>query len=300
MNKNPKVAVIGIGRWGKNLVNTLVKLGYNVSHCFSNGGAENQDWLKTTHPQIQFADSYNDILNNVDVDAFVIATPIITHYSIAEQALRAGKHVFLEKPGTQSVESMQELCDIAKANNLILCVGYVFVHHPAFTYLKQVLESEVIESIDFEWNKWGSFGENIVENLLTHDLSLVQALEIEIDTDSINITMKPGIDDTKDDIVNLQCVSKDRVSISSNINRISTDKRKLVTIVTSDNIYIWNNNSLMVSRRGQTNLPIAIEIPTTPALDLELTNFAKALNGEEEVRVNGQFAVEILRTIKDL
>ncbi len=300
MNKNPKVAVIGIGRWGKNIVNTLVKLGFNVSHCFSNGGQENRDWLTSNHPTIQFAESYEAILNDSDIGAVFIATPIITHYLLAKQALDAGKHVFLEKPGTQSVESMQELCDLAKSRSLILSVGYVFIHHPAFTYLKQTLESERILSIDFEWNKWGSFGENIVENLLTHDLSILIALGIEINTDSIQASYKVGIDNDKDDIINIQCTSVDRIKISSNINRLSPDKKKVITIVTDDNIYVWNGDNLQVVRRHQTNLPVPIEIPKTSALDNELNNFMQAIRGEAQIIVQGEFAVPILETIKDL
>lgn len=300
MNKNPKVAVIGIGRWGKNIVNTLVKLGFNVSHCFSNGGAENQDWLKSTHPQIQFADSYEAILSDSEIGAVFIATPIITHYLLTRQALEAGKHVFLEKPGTQSVESMQELCDLAKSKGLILSVGYVFIHHPAFRYLVEKLKDERILSINFEWNKWGSFGENIVENLLTHDLSILIALAIRINTDSIQASYKAGIDDDKDDIINIQCTSVDGIKISSNINRLSPDKRKVITIVTSDNIYIWSNDNLQVARRHQTNPPISIEITKTSALDNELNNFMQAISGESQIIVHGEFAVPILETIKDL
>jgi predicted dehydrogenase len=300
MNKNPKVAVIGIGRWGKNIVNTLVKLGFNVSHCFSNGGQENKNWLTANHPTIQFAESYEAILSDSEIGAVFIATPIITHYSLTKQALDAGKHVFLEKPGTQSVESMQELCDLAKSKGLILSVGYVFIHHPAFAYLKQTLEGERILSVDFEWNKWGSFGENIVENLLTHDLSILIALAIRINTDSIQASYKAGIDDDKDDIINIQCTSVDGIKISSNINRLSPDKRKVITIVTSDNIYVWSNDNLQVARRHQTNPPISIEITKTSALDNELNNFMQAISGESQIIVHGEFAVPILETIKDL
>jgi predicted dehydrogenase len=292
MNKNPKLAIVGIGRWGKNILNSLIKLGFNVPICFSTGNKENMEWLENNHPKVKFAESYSSILNNPEIDAVVIATPIKTHYELTKQALEAGKHVFLEKPGTQSVESMKELCDIAKAKNLILCVGYIFVHHPVFQCIQTKLTLDSIASISFEWNKWGSFGEDIVENLLSHDLSILCALGIEIATSSI---LK------SENTVNLQGVSREGIKITSNINRLSSEKRKVITITTkAGEFYIWINNELKLGASPYKEQPTTVEIATTPALDLELDNFVKSLSRETSVLIDGNFAAEVLKSLSSL
>lgn len=299
MNKNPKVAVIGIGRWGKNLVNTLVKLGYNVSHCFSNGGRENRDWLTKNHPNIKFADSYEEILNDWDIVAVFIATPIHTHYELAKQALEADKEVFLEKPGTDDVTTMQELVNLAKDKNLHLAVGYVFTHHPACRYLIEALKGEEIQSINFEWNKWGSFGEKIVDNLVVHELSILRVLGIEINGSTAITEVTAGI--STGDIIHIQATSTQGFQISINVNRLSpTEKRKSVTVVTDKNVYVWLNNELRVAKRNSQDEPTVIAIDSDPALDLELINFMQAINGEAVIHTDGQFAVEILRIMKGL
>jgi predicted dehydrogenase len=74
------------------------------------------------------------------VDAVFIATPVSSHYILARAALEAGKHVFVEKPFASTSSQAGQLLDLADRRNLTLAVGHVFIHHPALTVMKAMVD----------------------------------------------------------------------------------------------------------------------------------------------------------------
>jgi predicted dehydrogenase len=296
MNEKLNLAIIGIGRWGKNLTDTFSKQNVNIKYCFHNGSAENTKWINEKYPNIILAKNYEEILEDKTVDTIVIATPIKTHFELAKKALEAKKNVFIEKPGTQTIEEFEELKKIQKENDSIVTIGYVFIHHPICNYINKILRDEKITSIHFEWNKWGSFGEDIIENLVTHEISILKYLGIDIDTKTLSITNHPHI--TKSDIFILEAKSTQDVNVSININRVSQEKRKTITIKTDKNSYIWTNNELKKINANQNT--DNIEIDNTPALDIEVSSFIKNIKNNTNPIVDIDFSIDILKTISFL
>lgn len=296
MNEKLNLAIIGIGRWGKNLTDTFSKQNVNIKYCFHNGSAENTKWINEKYPNIILAKNYEEILEDKTVDTIVIATPIKTHFELAKKALEAKKNVFIEKPGTQTIEEFEELKKIQKENGSIVTIGYVFIHHPICNYINKILKDEKITSIHFEWNKWGSFGEDIIENLVTHEISILKYFGIDIDTKTLSITNHPHI--TKSDIFILEAKSTRGVHVSININRVSQEKRKSITIKTDKNSYIWTNNEL---KKINTNQNCDnIEVNNTTALDLEISNFINDIKNHTNPLVDIDFSIDILKTISFL
>ncbi len=296
MNEKLNLAIIGIGRWGKNLTDTFSKQNVNIKYCFHNGSAENTKWINEKYPNIILAKNYEEILEDKTVDTIVIATPIKTHFELAKKALEAKKNVFIEKPGTQTIEEFEELKKIQKENDSIVTIGYVFIHHPICNHINKILRDEKITSIHFEWNKWGSFGEDIIENLVTHEISILKYLGIDIDTKTLSITNHPHI--TKSDIFILEAKSTQGVHVSININRVSQEKRKSITIKTDKNSYIWTNNELKKINTNQNT--DNIEVNNTTALDLEISNFINDIKNHTNPLVDIDFSIDILKTISFL
>ena len=110
-----KIAIVGIGRWGKNLIRDFSKL-VQVKTCVTTGNRKNLAWLQQNYPDIIHTTDIHEILKDPSVDAIVIATPINSHFSIAKKALESKKHVFVEKPLTKTVGETQKLIKIAKKN----------------------------------------------------------------------------------------------------------------------------------------------------------------------------------------
>ncbi len=289
MNKKPNVAIIGIGTWGKNLLSAFVRQGVEVSHCFHKGSKENVLWLSEKYPQIISVSKYEEILNNTSIDIITIATPISTHFELTEKAIKANKHIFLEKPGTETSDEIEKLYSEANDRKLIMAIGFVFAYHPACQYIKVILTKEKIKNIDFKWEKWGTFNEDIVLNLLTHELSILKILGLEINLGTLKY--KYG-DAEKKDILNVHAQSTNQVPITIHIDRLNKNKRKSVTVVTDQSTYIWENNELYMIEKGGTRKPITIS--SQPALDIEVADFLKDIHDQRQSLTDGKFARDIL------
>lgn len=170
-----KIAVIGTGNWGKNLVRTLDQLGVLAAT------ADQAEWLnaavKSEYPQVSVYSDYRLILES-DIEAVVIATPAPTHYRIVKEALLAGKDVFVEKPMTLSAAEAEELANLAAAEKKILMVGHLLLYQPAIQWIKEALGSGLIGELTSLHQERLSLGraresENVLWDLGVHDLAVI-------------------------------------------------------------------------------------------------------------------------------
>jgi predicted dehydrogenase len=172
------VAVIGAGYWGKNLVRNFAtarrcSLEYvcDINEDLLAGHKRNFPFLKTT------ADAAA-VLEDHEVQAVVIATPVPTHFEIASKALAAGKHVYVEKPLTLQARQAKELIELAKKAKLKLMVGHLLEYHPAVTYLKEMLDRGRLGQPYYMYTQRVNLGivrrnENAWWSLAPHDLSVI-------------------------------------------------------------------------------------------------------------------------------
>lgn len=171
-NKNIKIAVVGCGRWGKNLTRVFFELGALKAVCDPHHGdiyAEKYDVPNQ---------AYTDILSDQDIQAVVIATPAPSHAQLVKQALFAGKDVFVEKPFTLTVEEGESLCQIAKERQRILMVGHIINYHPAYCALQDLVQSGALGKIHYIKSSRYNLGvfrsnENAMWCLAPHDISIV-------------------------------------------------------------------------------------------------------------------------------
>lgn len=136
-----KIAIIGLGNWGKNLIRDFSKL-VQVKTCVTTGNRKNLAWLQQNYPDVMHTTDIHEILKDPSIGAIVIATPINSHFSITKKALESKKHVFVEKPLTKTVAEAQKLIKIAKKNHRCLFVGYVFLYNEIFKKIKALHKTE--------------------------------------------------------------------------------------------------------------------------------------------------------------
>ncbi len=139
-----KIAVIGCGHWGKNLVRNFSELGMLKYVCDANT-SHSQDIAKKYNVESK---SMDDILQT-DVDGVVIAAPAEQHYDIATASLEAGKHVFVEKPLSLKVNEAQELCELSAQKNKTLMVGHLLQYHSAFLKLKDLVRGGKLGKLQY-------------------------------------------------------------------------------------------------------------------------------------------------------
>ena len=282
MSEMKKLGIIGIGNWGKNLVTELSKI-HCIKKCSSNGNLKNIRWLKKNYPSIQYVSDSKEIFADKEINAIIIATPINTHYKLVKKALLSKKHVFVEKPISTNLSQAEELIEIAKKNNLLLFVGHIFIFNEIFKKLIQISNRENITHLNFLWNKFGTFDEDIFLNLVSHDLSIILALFGK--PKKIKLINKFGVI-SKCDVVTLILELPNKKTCQIHVNRCSSHKQKHVTIFTQKNIYIWDDLSLFKNNKKTNSFKLVFQSKYTP-LEIECKEFVKKLN---ETNISSEFA----------
>ncbi len=288
------LAVIGIGRWGKNLLREFNKI-TEVTYCYARS-AENRQWLKKNYPNIEAAESYDDILNNPNIDAVVIATPIETHFELARRALESGKHTFVEKPITAIPAQAEKLVSLAKKNKLILFVGHTFLYHPVFQKIKELTKNDPLIYAKFSWNKLGSFNEDVVWNLACHDVAM--AINLFGEPKKVKLLSAKGLV-TKRDIISLELNFSGNRAATIEINRVSDLKNKLVTIATKNNVYSWDNDSLYKLDRAPGEFKEIYHSETQP-LEIECQAFLDAIEKKSPFPTDGTLGLAVVNAIAHL
>ena len=142
-----RVAVIGSGYWGKNLVRNFSSLGALAAVC--DVDAETLQQLNQQYPTCRMVSTYSEVLNDPSIHAVAIATPAETHAHLALDALSAGKDVFVEKPLCLSEAEAHSLVTFARENKRILMVGHLLWYHPAVLKLKELIDSGELGRIQY-------------------------------------------------------------------------------------------------------------------------------------------------------
>ena len=295
MSEMKKLGIIGIGNWGKNLVRELSKI-HCIKKCSSNGNLKNIRWLKKNYPSIQYVSDSKEIFADKEINAVIIATPINTHYKIVKKALLSKKHVFVEKPISTNLSEAEELIEIAKKNNLLLFVGHIFIFNEIFKKLIQISNRENITHLNFLWNKFGTFDEDIFLNLVSHDLSIILALFGK--PKKIKLINKFGVI-SKCDVVTLILELPNKKTCQIHVNRCSNHKQKHVTIFTQKNIYIWDDLSLFKNNKKTNSFKLIFQSKYTP-LEIECKEFVKKLNETNKSFEFANIAKDVIQVIQKL
>ncbi|PZV11949.1 MAG: oxidoreductase [Pseudanabaena sp.] len=172
------IGVIGYGYWGPNLVRNFSELpGANVK-TVSDFSPELLAKAKARYPAIQITTDCNDIFNDSEIDAVAIATPVSTHFKLALAALKAGKHVMVEKPMTTTSEESIELIAEAKRQKLVLMVDYTFVYTGAVRKMAELVLTNQLGAIYYYDSVRVNLGlfqhdVNVIWDLAVHDLSIM-------------------------------------------------------------------------------------------------------------------------------
>ena len=295
MGKMKKLGIIGIGDWGKNLVRDTSKISY-VKKCSGLGNTKNISWLKKNYPSIQYVSDQKEIFADKEIDAVIIATPINTHYNLVKKALLSKKHVFVEKPLCSTLSKAEELIKIAKKNNLVLFVGQIFIFNEILKKVIEISKRENIVYINFVWNKFGTFDEDIFLNLVSHDLSIILTLFGK--PKKIKLVNAFGFI-SKCDVVTLTLELPKNKKCQIHINRCSNYKQKHITIFTQKNIYIWDDCRLYKNNKKSNSFRLVFESRHTP-LEIECKEFIKKLNETKISFESANLAKDVIQVIQKL
>ena len=174
-----KIAVVGAGYWGVNLVRIFHRLGVLDRICdFS---TERLTKLSQDYAGVKMETSLDTILDDPAIDAVVIATPAERHYEMARKALLAGKDVYVEKPLTLRCEEAETLTTLAGQQKRILMVGHLLEFHPAITRLQELINQGELGKLEYIYSNRLNMGkvrreENALWSFAPHDISVILLL----------------------------------------------------------------------------------------------------------------------------
>lgn len=176
-----RIGVIGCGYWGPNLIRNFAEVNDCRVTMVSDLKVGRLNYIKTRYPEIKLTSNYRDILNNPEIDAVCIVTPVSTHFRITHEAMQAGKHVFVEKPLANSVEHAEILSQKNREKDLVLMVGHIFEYHPAVIRLKEMVDNGDIGDIFYIDSCRINLGPpsselNVLWDLGPHDVSIILKL----------------------------------------------------------------------------------------------------------------------------
>lgn len=199
-----KVGIIGYGYWGPNLVRNFMAAEGCVVRSVADQRGERLAALHKVFPSVQGVVNGMELMDDPDIDAVVVATPVHTHYHFAKKALLQGKHVLLEKPMTSSVAEARELIELADRRGLVLMVDHTFLYTGAVRKMKELIDGSTIgtpQYFDSTRINLGLFQPdiNVIWDLAPHDISILAYL-IGEKPYSVNAT---GISHTRNGIENL-------------------------------------------------------------------------------------------------
>jgi UDP-2-acetamido-3-amino-2,3-dideoxy-glucuronate N-acetyltransferase len=173
----PRVAVVGCGQWGRNLVRNFHALGALSALC--EAVPERADELSKRYGVRAL--SPDEVLAETDIEGVILATPAATHAQLAIRALEAGKHVFVEKPLALTVADAERICVAAETNHRLVMVGHLLQYHPAFLRLKELVAEGRLGRLHYIYSNRLNLGrfrreEDVFWSFAPHDISMILAL----------------------------------------------------------------------------------------------------------------------------
>jgi predicted dehydrogenase len=258
MKTKLNVAQIGVGYWGPNLVRNLV----NNDRCdllkVCEISKDRRNFIKNLYPKIHTTFNINEILNDNDIDAVIIATPVSTHYDLAMKVLNSNKHVLIEKPMAQTAQEVEKIEIKSSEKKLIAMVGHTFLYNPAVKYIKKLINENTLGKIRYIYSQRLNLGRirsdvNALWNLAPHDISIIQYWLDNPEIQTIKYSGESYVQKGIDDVAFLNIKYKNKILANIHVSWLDPHKIRKMTIVGSKKMVVYDdisNNKVSIFDKG--------------------------------------------------
>ena len=316
-NRN-KIALIGSGNWGGNYVKNLCGLvgDENVIVCDVN--KKKLRVISTNYPKVLVTENFEEILDENNIYAAVIATPSDLHYKLGMAILKAGKNVLIEKPIAYSSEQALEMQEYASNENLILMSGHLMLYHPGVVEMSKMVNSGELGEIYYIHSQRKNLGgfrktENVLWDLGPHDISIILEL---IDELPVKVSAQGATYIQKDldyqDVVHLQLQFDSGKIATIHLSWLDPLKERNVTIVGSKKMMVFNdmllNDKLKLYDKGVENTgdspmlrhgeTTSIQISHAEPLSEMLIHFLDSIKNKNTPKSDGLSAAKVVSVLE--
>lgn len=310
-----KLAVVGVGSWGQNLLRNFCTLLGEGCVIACDADSKRLQERQTLYSGVSMTSDFSAILDDSHVEAVVIATPAITHFALARQALQAGKHVFVEKPmALRSVEA-QELISLAKQQQCLLMVDHLLEYHPAIEKLGELVPSGQLGQIFYLYSQRLNLGvirteENALWSLGPHDISVVLYLLGE-EPQRVWAQGASYLQHSIEDVVFVSLEFSQGVRAQLHLSWLDPQKVRKLVIVGSHKMAVFDetapqklvlynksatmhNGSFLLVDEGAQAVPVAEKEPLRVACE----HFLDCIERKEQPRSDGHDGLRVLRVLE--
>ncbi|ODA66128.1 putative oxidoreductase YdgJ [Methyloligella halotolerans] len=309
----PRVAVIGCGAWGKNLIRNFADLG--ALEAVIDHSPETAAAFAEKHDARVL--DYDAALADETIDGIVVAVPGDVHYDIAKRALQAGKHVYVEKPLTLRLDEAEELAALAEEKGLALMVGHLLQYHPVFQTLRQLVEDGRLGELRYVYSNRLALGrivrdQNALWDLAPHDISMVLSL-MGAEPDEVDAFgachLKPNVADTA--TLHLNFPGEPRAQIF--VSWFHPFKEHKLVAIGTEGMAVFNDgeawdDKLLLYPHGLTwdgELPVPdkaeaerVAVPQAEPLKEECRHFLDCIATGATPRTDGREALRVQRVLE--
>ena len=316
------VGVIGCGYWGPNLVRNLVENPRCERVVVCDLDRARVDRMLHRYPVAGGTADFQDLLEDSDLDAVMIATPLSGHFPLARRALEAGKHVFVEKPFAHTAQEAQTLIDLAERMDRVIMVGHTFEYSPAVRKIREVVRSGELGDVYYISSSRVNLGLHqkdisVIWDLAPHDLSMIFAWlgEYPVQVSAVGRDyVQPGLPD----VAFLNLIFGSGVLAHVQVSWLSPSKLRNTTVVGSRKMLVYDDTEHLekvkifdkgVNYRdpetfGEYQLSyragdiVSPKIDSYEPLQAEVDDFLRAVQEGTQPRADGLSGLRVVRVLE--
>ena len=252
------IGQIGVGYWGPNLLRNLVANKNCKVKQVIDLSEERRSFVNGLYPSISVSAHIEDIINDNEIEAVVIATPAATHFDLAMRCLEAEKHILVEKPMATTVDEVQQIGILAKRKGLVAMVGHTFLYNLAVRYVKTLIDSGDLGDIRYIYSQRVNLGRirNDVDalwNLAPHDISIIQYWLDNTEPVSVKRSGQAFVQEGIDDVVFLNIAYPDGILANIHVSWLDPHKIRRITVVGSKKMVVYDDiaeNKIAIYDKG--------------------------------------------------
>ncbi len=319
-----KVGVVGGGYWGPKLARNIHELPEAELSWVCDLNRDRLEHLTELYPRAKATQDYDQLLAS-DVEAVVLATPVCTHYPLTMKALKAGKHVLVEKPLATSVQEAEEMVNEGERQGCVVMVGHTFEYNPAVEAVKTIIASGELGEIYYINGTRVNLGifqhdTNVMWDLAPHDVSILRFI-LGMSPKKVSVRggayvqRKQGLHD----IVYLTLYFPNGVLANVRVSWLDPRKIRRYTIVGSEKMLVYDDieleNKILIYDKGVDVPPYSdteeefrlsyrhgegepYSIDWVEPLRKECRHFLECIKDGKEPRSSGRVGLEVVRVLE--
>ena len=320
-SQSTSVAVIGLGYWGPNRLRALGEIaGTEVTWiCDTDLGRLERHGAR--HPGARATTDVDELLADDELDAVVIATPVFSHHDLTGRALRAGKHVFVEKPLAATEAEAIELAELAVERDLVLACGHTFMHSPPVKLIKDILDSGdlgEIYSVSSSRVNLGPYRSDVsvIFDLGPHDFSILRYWFGQSPV-AVSAIGRDAISDGIADVAFVHLEMPDGLIAHAELSWLAPSKLRRTVIVGSEKMLVYEDGTAEPVRVFDSGISysdpetfgeyqlsyrtgniVSLRVDATEPIIAELEDFAGAISEGREPVSGAEIAIDVIRTVE--